>query len=251
MPVAIAASGGTLLVTGSVTGTGHHDVGTLLLTGFVTGTGHLDVDTIANLILGGASTAAADFTGGNGTLTLDLPASFSGAISGLLPGDTIDLIDTPVTSATISGSTLTLTQDGGPTLTYQVAGALAGNSVIVRSDGAGGSDLVLEVTSPWDDFLDSINTLTADFNNGVGSGQIATDNINTYTGIVASAIGTLGGLNWQQVYDISSAAEAAVSTDISTGASAQQLLVDTFGLYNTIVVGGGRHRRRRRIAGDV
>ena len=81
---------------------------------------------------------------GSGTLILDNPASFTGQIAGLEVGDTIDLAGTQAQSTTISGSTLTVTEtNGGPTLTFNVSGALTNTDVVVHGDGYGGSDSVI------------------------------------------------------------------------------------------------------------
>ena len=52
-------------------------------------------------------------------------------------------VSTSVTSAGISGSTLTVTVSGGSTFTYQLAGQEANTGAIVQSDGAGGTDVTL------------------------------------------------------------------------------------------------------------
>src|SRR5262249_54806605 len=77
------------------------------------------------------------FADGSGTLILDSPSSFQSSIAGLAIGDTIDLVNTSVQSTSISGSTLTVTETNGQTLTYQVSGSLSGNSFSTLSDSTG------------------------------------------------------------------------------------------------------------------
>jgi hypothetical protein len=64
------------------------------------------------------------YGGTDATLKLDHPPAMTGPIAGLVVGDIIDLAQTIVTSASLVGSTLTVTQVAGPTLTYQVGGRL-------------------------------------------------------------------------------------------------------------------------------
>jgi hypothetical protein len=52
------------------------------------------------------------FADGNALLTLDSPSTFAGYIANLAIGDTIDLVGISVKTATISGSTLTVTENG-------------------------------------------------------------------------------------------------------------------------------------------
>ncbi len=74
------------------------------------------------------------FTDGNGLLTLDNPSAFHGTISGLAIGDTIDLLGgIIVANASISGSTLTITEANSQTLSYQVAGVQSGTAFNVLS----------------------------------------------------------------------------------------------------------------------
>ena len=129
---------------GSITATG----GNLDITGPVSGAGQLAISNASELELGGATSEAVSFGGNVGTLKLDNPASFSGAIAGLALGDSIDLAGVQATGAVLNGSTLTVTA-GSQTLTYQVAGAgLTGNVFAVQNDQRGGTDLVLGTPGP-------------------------------------------------------------------------------------------------------
>ena len=93
--------------------------------------------------------------GATGTLILAQPSAFTGSIAGLAAGDVIDLIGTVATSATISGSTLTVFDDGTAVKTLNISGAQSGDVVVVGGDGNTGnpgSDLTIEPAAyVWDD----------------------------------------------------------------------------------------------------
>ena len=103
----------------------------------------------------------------------------SGTLSGWQVGDVIDFVSTSVTSAGISGSTLTVTVSGGTTFTYQLAGQEANTSASTQSDGAGGIDVILVSGPPT---VSSGQTLV------VSSGQ-------TSNGIVVLSGGTVDVLS--------------------------------------------------------
>ena len=130
----IALNGGTLAITSTVTGTG---------SAIIAGEGTLEI--------GAADAQTVTYSGMGSTLKLDnpTPTSFTGHINGLVLGDIIDLTNTTVTGAAISGSTLTVTESNSQTLTYQIAGALSGNSFAIQSDNAGGDELVLTDASSY------------------------------------------------------------------------------------------------------
>ena len=86
------------------------------------------------------------FGGSYATLDLVRPAGLSGTISGWQAGDIIDFVSTSVTSAVISGSTLSVTVSGGATFAYQLAGQEANTSPSLQSDGSGGTEVVLGLT---------------------------------------------------------------------------------------------------------
>ena len=129
---------------GTITANG----GLLDLTDAITGAGQLGVATGSEMELGAATAEAFSFNGHVGTLKLDHPSEFTGAIDGLVAGDTIDLAGVQATSAVVSGSTLTV-KAGSQTFTYQVAGSgLTGNTFAIQSDQNGGTDLVLGAPGP-------------------------------------------------------------------------------------------------------
>jgi T5SS/PEP-CTERM-associated repeat protein len=117
----------------------------LTIKGGLEGTGLVFIGDGGTLDLQGPVNENITFAGGAGTSLVLHPQSYAldGVIGGLALGDIIDLVDTNVTSAIINGSDLTVTENGGQTLNYQVAGALSGNEFALQSDGAGGTDLVL------------------------------------------------------------------------------------------------------------
>ncbi len=128
----ITASGGALDITGAVSGGG-----TLAITGSST------------LELGGATAEAVAFGGAGETLHLDQPGAFTGAITGLVAGDTIDLGGEIATSAVINGTTLTVTTAAGSTMSFQVAGTgLATTAVLLTNDFHGGTNLELVPSGP-------------------------------------------------------------------------------------------------------
>jgi hypothetical protein len=122
-------------------------------TGSIAGTGELLIDDASTLELGGGSGEAVTFAD-PGTLKLDSPTAFAASnqgITGLQVGDTIDLVNTKVTSAVLAGTTLTVHVSGGADLVFNnvtgPGGATIKGSFQVQSDG-GGSDLVLIPTVP-------------------------------------------------------------------------------------------------------
>ena len=239
--VAIAGTlSGTGIISGTVADLGSITVasgGTIVAAGNVTGSGLLSIGADADLVIDSATSATADFVGADGTLTLNSPASFTGAIAGLSAGDIVELVNTTVTSATISGSTLTIYGVTSAIASYQVSGDLSGEAFAVQGDGVGGTRLVLGSTQPYNDFLVNADTLALDIRNAAPPAQIAADALNTYTAGIAGAIGTFGGPSWEQVYDNSNHAATAVGVDLTSGTSGTQLLHDALGLYDTIVAG--------------
>ena len=100
---------------------------TLNITGAIAGPGQLVVDPGATLQLGGASAESVDLTGVGGALRLGTPASYTGTLIGFDPGDTLELVNTDATKATLVGTTLTVELAGGGTpLTYHLAAPAPG-----------------------------------------------------------------------------------------------------------------------------
>ncbi len=124
--VRITADGGALQVQGSLAGD----------------QGNFTIDGGATLELSSAAAAPVIFDGNSATFKLDAPAAFTGAIEGVVVGDAIDLAGITASSATYSGSTLTINETNDQHLTYgNVTGSLAGEAVQVASDNEGGTDV--------------------------------------------------------------------------------------------------------------
>ncbi len=124
--VRITADGGALQVQGSLAGD----------------QGNFTIDGGATLELSSAAAAPVIFDGNSATFKLDAPAAFTGAIEGVVVGDAFDLAGIAASSATYSGTTLTIHETNGQHLTYgNVTGSLAGEAVQVASDNEGGTDV--------------------------------------------------------------------------------------------------------------
>ena len=149
--------------------------GTLDIVDDVTGNGQFQINTSATLELEGAVAQGqtVNFSGtGPGTLVLDDPADFQGAITDIQSGDTIDLANVTPASAALalsaSGAMLNVYLSSTETLPIEVSGALDEASPLLQSDGGGGTDLVFAQTG--------IVQLGVSFNNssfiGFGTGLI-------------------------------------------------------------------------------
>ena len=86
--------------------------------------GNFTIDVGATLELSNGGAAPVIFEGGSATLKLDAPAAFTGAIAGVVGGDTIDLAGITASSATYSGTTLTINETNGQQLIYTMSAAV-------------------------------------------------------------------------------------------------------------------------------
>jgi hypothetical protein len=130
--ILITAAGGSLTVPGSLAG----DQGNLIIDGG------------ASLELNNGTAAPVIFDGNSATLKLGAPTAFTAPIYQVVVGDAIDLAGITASSATYSGSTLTINETNGQPLTYNnVTGSVAGDTVQVASDNNGGT-LVYWGTAP-------------------------------------------------------------------------------------------------------
>jgi hypothetical protein len=103
--------------------------GTLTLTNTVTGTGGLQIDGAADLVVGGsiASGATAAFNGASAMLTLEQPSSFGATVGGIGAGDTFDLMGVTANGATVNGSNQLLATENGTTVdALQLSGTNSG-----------------------------------------------------------------------------------------------------------------------------
>jgi hypothetical protein len=82
------------------------------------------------------------FTDATGTLDLGAPSSFAGVIKGFSHGDTIDLLNTPVTSFSYSGDTLSLFDGSAHVAALTLGGSYTTASFSTISDGHGGTDIL-------------------------------------------------------------------------------------------------------------
>jgi hypothetical protein len=146
------AAGSTLtgfgVVTASVTDGGLIEAtgGTLDLTRALTGAGALDIDAGATLEAdaGAAKTLTATFAGTGATLALGAAAKFAALIAGFASGETIDLIDTAATGATLgAGGKLVITNGSQTVATLHLKNARH-ETFTVTSDGHGGSDVTVD-----------------------------------------------------------------------------------------------------------
>jgi hypothetical protein len=88
------------------------------------------------------------FDGTSATLKLDAPTAFTGSIEDIVLGDAIDLVGITASSASYSGTTLTVNETNGQQLIYNnVSGSVAGDTLTVASDNNGGT-LVYWVQPP-------------------------------------------------------------------------------------------------------
>jgi len=123
--------------------------GGLLKLGALSGAGTLQIDAGATLELPGATADGLTFNGINATLRLDKPATYTGTISGLAPGDRLDLAGVKIASAAFVGDSLVVTEQGGTKLTYALASAPASGDVIqVSSNGTVGVVTIYGLAQP-------------------------------------------------------------------------------------------------------
>jgi hypothetical protein len=79
------------------------------------------------------------FSGTGGSAKLDLPAAFSTTISGFASGDTIDLVDTPVTSLSFAKGVLTLSSNGKEVAALSFKGHYTTSEFAFSSDHSAGT----------------------------------------------------------------------------------------------------------------
>ncbi|TPM07083.1 hypothetical protein FJ960_09200 [Mesorhizobium sp. B2-3-11] len=228
---AIVDSGGSMTVDGSVSvgivvnvsgsmtvggalNTGNsssHVSGSLTVGGALTG-GEVDI-VGGSLEIGGASSSPIVFSSGGGTLRLDAPAEFTGAItvSGTTP--TLDLAGVAVGAVSYDGSTLTVTESNNQQLTFSVSGRydLSVDAVTFRSDGNGGTDInwapTVAVTTSNDVNL-AQSTATITFSFSVAPSDFSLEH-------VSAVGGTLSDLQRVDATTYTALFTGAESTDIS------------------------------------
>jgi hypothetical protein len=161
------------------TGTILAGAGTLTLAGTLTGGGALQIGAGATLELGAAASGIAEiasFLTSTGTLALDSVATVKEHINGFVVGDTIDLVNTAATSATLNASNGLVISNGSSVLaTLTLAGTHTGDVYSVGSDGHGGSAITITSnTTAWKGGNIDWNTAGAWTNGAPGIGSNAT-----------------------------------------------------------------------------
>jgi hypothetical protein len=111
-------------------------------------------------------TLTASFAGSDGTLALDAAAGFGATIAGFAAGDTIDLIDTAATGATVDHRDQLVITDGATTVaTLQLSGSYSGDIFTAAPDGRGGTAITLGAAAteppPVHAFVASMAGMTA------------------------------------------------------------------------------------------
>jgi hypothetical protein len=117
------------------------NAGTLVIAGALNGAGALAINASSTLKLTGGTSENVSFAGTDSQLILGTPAAFTGTLSGIEAGDSIDLAGEMASSASISGTSLLVTLTNHSVLDYTLASALPMQGVSVSSDGGTGSEL--------------------------------------------------------------------------------------------------------------
>jgi hypothetical protein len=117
--------------------------GSLLVYGSVVGTGEITVETGATITMqatvGAGQTMAFSPTA---HAVLNDVSAFAGTITGFAKGNILDLASTAATTATWSPGTLAIVTAAG-TIDLNIAGSYAPNEFVVQSDGLGGTEVEL------------------------------------------------------------------------------------------------------------
>jgi hypothetical protein len=125
----IDVSGGDLVVSGN----GFTNSGSISINGGYVDIGTTQFISTGSIIIGdGGTFEIAPATAANITyndpanLILDIPSGYTGTLSGMVTGDTLQLDGENIASAGIAGTTLTVHLNGGGTLTYKTGPGLNG-----------------------------------------------------------------------------------------------------------------------------
>jgi hypothetical protein len=142
---------GTLKVTGALSNFSY--VSSSISSGFTlelnnTGTGNFNTDV--------------SFSGTNAVLKLDTPTSYTGKIYNFALTDKIDLVGVIASSVTYDSttSTLTVNRAGTSALTFNLSGALYGETVTSSSDGSGGTFISFNAPTSSNNWLGLYSTTT-------------------------------------------------------------------------------------------
>jgi hypothetical protein len=140
----VGGGNNTVLLTNIVNdGTLEATGGNLLVYGSVVGTGRISVEAGATITMqatvGSGQTIAFSPTA---HAVLNDVGAFAGTITGFAKGNILDLASTAATAATWSPGTLAIVTSAG-TIDLSIAGSYAPNDFVVQSDGLGGSEVEL------------------------------------------------------------------------------------------------------------
>ena len=126
--------------------------GTLSISQSVTGTGAAEIENSATLSFGAnvSSGQTVTFEGAAGTLALGNASGFAGTIAGFAPGNAIDLINTKASAVTYNAGadTLTVKNNGTVIATLHFSGSYTGDTFGLASDGNGGTDITVAAATP-------------------------------------------------------------------------------------------------------
>jgi hypothetical protein len=135
-----------LTIDSNVSNNGHilAEAGTVLVAGNVSGSGSFTIGSSAILELGGTSAESIIFKGTSSEgaqLILEEPSEYTGKLTSLGAGDTIDMLGTTASSAVISNGDLIVTLTAGGTISYALASPHSNIEATVSSNGNGGTDI--------------------------------------------------------------------------------------------------------------
>jgi len=120
--------------------------GTLDFTVDLYGTGALKIDAGATLEAdrSAVDTLTVDFAGADATLAMRFASNFAATISGFAASDTLDLLKTKATSASVNAKDQLVILNGKTVVaTLQLTGSYVGDTFSVGSDGKGGTDITI------------------------------------------------------------------------------------------------------------
>jgi hypothetical protein len=236
MVAATIANAGTIEASG----------GSLILLNSVTGTGQLKIDAGSALSLSAsvASTQSVLFNGSGAILNLSLPAGFTNAMSGIAAGDEIDLLKTAANAVVLNGSNqLVVTNNGAVVATFNLTGGNGNLDFSTQTDNNGGTFVVVSadqapVTTAPATLFDNAGVTAALAGLSVADGDALAYNETTTvvlsdaTGLLsatASAGATVAGAGTTSL--TLSGSLAAVNTELAsltyTGASSNAPQTDT------------------------
>ncbi len=183
------------------------------------------------------SNETVNFQGSKSILQLQDPASFTGSITNMSLGDTIDLAGISVSGVSYDGSTLTVSESNSAQLSFTISGNLNGDAVNFASDGNGGTDIgwvqppavtqVAAVPSTGDEGISATIPITLTFNDAVNvTGPAPTLTLND--GGTAIYTGGSGTNALTFVYTVG-AENSSVSALAITGVTNQASVTDSYG----------------------